>query len=98
MTDINFPYTQSYKKIPSFFKSIQGAAVPQRVTQKVLQNIFELKGTNDRTLIKILKSLGFIDASGIPTQKYSDYKNPSDAENILGDSIRSCYHILYEKK
>ena len=97
MSDVIFPYTQSYKKIPSFFKSIQDAAVPQKLTQKVLEDIFGLRGTNDRTLITILKNLGFIDGSGIPTQKYSDYKNPLDAKNVLGTSIRSCYHVLYEK-
>jgi len=96
--DISFPYTQSYKKIPAFFKAIQDAAVPSKFTIKILQNTFDLKGTNDRTLIGLLKCLGFIDANGIPTQKYSDYKNPSIAETILGDSIKSCYESLYQKK
>ncbi len=95
--DIIFPYTQSYKKIPEFFKTIQNAAVPPKFTQKVLQNTFDFKGTNDRTLIGVLKGLDFIDVNGIPTQKYSDYKNPSIADNVLGECIKSCYDSLYQK-
>lgn len=94
---ITFPYTQSYKKIPAFFKAIQNAAVPTKITQKVLGETFDLKGTNDRTLIGLLKGLGFIDVNGVPTQKYSDYKNPSNAKNILGESIKFCYDALYKK-
>lgn len=95
--DFTFPYTQSYKKIPDFFKSIQNAAVPSKFTYKVLANTFDLKGPNDRALVALLKSLGFIDGTGIPTQKYSDYKNPSNSEIILGECMKSCYGVLYQK-
>ena len=97
MTMDTFPYTQSYKKIPAFFKAIQNAAVPTKITISVLEKTFELKSVNDRSLIGILKCLGFIDGNGTPTQKYSDYKNPSIAANILGESIKSCYEIIYQK-
>ncbi|WP_371504349.1 DUF5343 domain-containing protein [Nitrosopumilus adriaticus] len=95
--DTNFPYTQSYKKIPEFFQAVQNAAIPDKVTQKVLGDTFGFKGTNDRTLIGVLKGLGFIDAAGVPTSKYSDYKIPSKAKIILGESIKNCYEALYQK-
>jgi len=93
----SFPYTQSYNKIPKLLSAIQNAAVPTKFTISVLEQTFDLKSINDRPLIGILKCLGFIDTNGTPTQKYSDYKNPSNAENILGDSIKSCYDALYQK-
>lgn len=93
----SFPYTQSYKKIPEFFESIQRAAVPSRVTISVLEKTFDLKSVNDRPLIGILKCLGFIDGNGAPTSKYSDYKNPTIAPSVLGESIKICYEQLYQK-
>ena len=66
MSDVSFPYVASYKKIPEFFTTIQTAAVPDKVTTRVLANTFEFKGTNDRPLIGVLRSLGFIDENGVP--------------------------------
>ena len=97
VVETDFPYTQSYKKIPKFFNVIQSAAVPPKITHKVLIETFEFKGTNDRPLIGILKSLDFIDGNGVPTQLYYDYKNKDIASTILGNCIKSCYKILYDK-
>ncbi len=94
MAEVNFPYILSYKKVPNFFAAIQSAAVPPKFTQKFLIETLEFKGTNDRPLIRILKSLGFIDAAGNPTSLYSDYKNKDIAKNVLGESIKTCYDIL----
>lgn len=97
MAETDFPYTQSYKKIPDFFAKIQSAAVPSKFTQKVLVETMEFKGTNDRPLLNILRSLGFIDASGVPTQTYYDYKNKEKASQIMGKCLKSCYATLYNK-
>ncbi|MCA9812154.1 MAG: DUF5343 domain-containing protein [Nitrosarchaeum sp.] len=97
MSDVSFPYVASYKKIPEFFTTIQTAAVPDKVTTRVLANTFEFKGTNDRPLIGVLRSLGFIDENGVPTQIYSDYKNPNESRKILGHSIKKCYETLFQK-
>lgn len=97
MSDENFPYTQSYKKIPAFFEAIQKAAVPEKFTNKFLYETLEFKGTNDRPLSTLLKNLGFIDSNGNSTQKYFDYKNKDVAPTILGESIRDCYEELYKK-
>ena len=97
MSDISFPYTPSYKKIPTYFTAIQRAAVPTRLSTRVLANTFEFKGTNDRPLISILRYLGFIDENGNPTQTYSDYKNPNESRKVLGRSIKKAYEILFQK-
>lgn len=97
MSNTSFPYTQSFKKIPNFFEAIQKAAVPGKFTTKFLYETLEFKGTNDRPLATILKSLGFIDSNGVPTEKYYNYKNKDSASIVLGDSIRNCYDALYQK-
>jgi len=97
MSDVNFPYAQSYKKIPAFFEAIQKAAVPEKFTNKFLYETLEFKGTNDRPLATLLKNLGFIESGGNPTQKYFDYKNKDVAPTILGESVIDCYEELYKK-
>ena len=96
MSNTNFPYTQSYKKIPEFFEAIQKAVVPEKFTTRFLAETLKFKGTNDRPLTSILKSLDFIDVNGAPTEKYFNYKNKDIASAILGKSIKNCYSTLYQ--
>lgn len=95
--DAPFPYTQSYKKLPVFFQAIQTAAVPSKFSNKFLVETLEFKGTNDRPFVSILRHLNFINTDGTPTENYSNYKNKDNARNILGQCIKSCYSVLYQK-
>ena len=98
MYNDDFPYTQSFRKIPDFFKSIQSAAIPKKFTTSVLAEQFDLKGVNDRPLIGVLKNLGFVDDKGTPTNMYKEYRNPINSKNIIGECIKTCYADLYIKK
>jgi hypothetical protein len=60
------PYLPSYKNVGVLFEKIEAAKVPESFTQKYLYDTIGLKGVGDRSLISLLKTLGFVDNAGKP--------------------------------
>ena len=50
---------------------------------------------NDRPFVSVLKSLGFIDESGVPTQRYYDYLDEENSKSVLAIGIREAYGDLF---
>ncbi|MCU1326039.1 MAG: hypothetical protein JWN34_1409, partial [Bryobacterales bacterium] len=63
---------------------------------KYLANSFGLKSKNDRSLIPLLRKLGFLDVSGKPTPEYSKLKNPATAGVAIAQGVRQAYAPLYD--
>ena len=70
------------------------AEPPERFTYRFLENL-EFKSTNDRLFIKILKDLGFLDADGIPTDRYFEFLDRSRSERVVAEGIREAYADLF---
>jgi hypothetical protein len=92
----DLPYTPAYGKIGSLFDRIAKAKVPDALTVKVLGQSFGLKSTNDRSLIPLLRKLGFIDGSGKPTPDYGKLKNQTTAGAAIAEGIKRAYSPLYD--
>jgi len=71
------------------------AGVPAKVTTKYLQSV-GFKSTNDRPIIGVLKALGFLDSSGVPTEVWKSYRNADKAKSVLASSVREAYPGLFE--
>jgi len=54
-----------------------------------------LKGSGDRQLITMLKSLGFIDGGGRPTAEYDKLKNSAIARPAIAAATRKAYEPLF---
>lgn len=88
-------YTPSPKNVKEFFKAIQGLGVPDKVNKAYLLTI-GFKSSNDRYLVGLTKSLGFVDSAGKPTQKWSDFKDKKvKAPKVMADAIKTAYTDLY---
>lgn len=92
---VSLPYLASNKNVDALFSTIQSAKVPDRFTQEYLSTTIGLKGTNDRGMIPLLRSLGFLDQSGSPTAAYRRLKNKDMAKLAIADGIRSAYSALF---
>lgn len=90
-------YTVKYGSLSAYFDAIQNAEPPERFSVKFLQNL-EFKSTNDRTFIGILKELGFLDANGVPTQRYYQYLDKTIDSKILAEGIKEMYADLFAIK
>ena len=88
------PYTPSPKNVKEFFKAIQSLGIPPRVDRAYLPTI-GFKSSNDRYLIGVVKDLGFIDASGVPTQIWHDFRDKDKAPKVMASAIKTAYADLY---
>lgn len=92
---ISLPYLATNKNISTLFEKISSAKIPEVFTHSFLQTTIGLKGTNDRSLIPLLKSLGFLDQSNIPTQSYRLLKG-HNAKPAIAQGIKLAYGQLFD--
>lgn len=89
------PYLASYKNVEELFKRIKSAKQPDAFTHKFLYDIIGLKSVGDRSLIPLLRLLGFLDSANKPAAEYASLKNDSQASRALANAIRHAYAPLY---
>lgn len=89
-------YLPSYKNVGTIFDKIQAAKTPEAFTTRYLTDVIGLKSTADRSLINMLKKLGFLDASGRPTSTYGLLKNKDVAGAAIADGLKKAYAPLFE--
>ena len=77
-------YTVKPGSIPAYFEAFTNAEAPERFTIKFLENL-EFKSTNDRLIVGVLKDLGFLDADGIPQQRYFEFL---DKHSLVKSSLK----------
>jgi hypothetical protein len=87
-------YTQVYGQIPEFFQKIQEGQSPSNFTQQHLKDI-GFASTNHRAFIPILKALGFLSPTGVPTSRYHSYRDKFQARQIMGEAIKDAYSDLF---
>lgn len=87
-------YLTSFKNTAAILKAIQAAQAPQRFTQKFLEGL-GYQNSNDRAVINVLKALGFLDDSGVPTSRYHRYLDQTQSALVLAEGIRDAYEDLF---
>jgi len=89
-----FVYTPQPSSIPKFLTTIRGSGVPDKVTLKTIES-FGFKSKNDRNLLPILKGLGLVDNSGVPTDRWRAFRSKQTGGVALADGIRGHYSRLF---
>ncbi len=92
---ISLPYLSSNKNLGTLFEKIASAKVPDKFVQDFLQQTIGLKGSNDRPIIPLLRTLGFLDQSGTPTASYRLLKSDEKRKPAIAASIRKAYAPLF---
>ena len=92
---VSAPNTASVGSIPRFLKHIQIAGIPSKVTNPYLKSV-GFKSSNDTALIGILKALDFIDHGGVPTSRWTAFRDTKKAKIVLASAIRNTYAGLFE--
>jgi len=88
--DPKFPYIANSNSLRQFLRDISNKPKPPKFTINVLET-WGYTSTNDRRFIATMKTLGFFDASGVPTSKYDDFMNPSTGPATMAQAIRDVY-------
>ncbi|MCQ1854250.1 DUF5343 domain-containing protein [Neorhizobium galegae] len=72
----DFAYTIVTGKIRPLLEKIRMVGIPQKVGKPWLKTI-GYTSSNDSSLVGVLKFIGFIDGSGIPTSVWTAYRGAS---------------------
>lgn len=89
-------YVVNTGKIKTYFDKFQQAGVPQKVGVAWLKSIGCWAGGNDNYIISVLKFIGFINSSNVPTELWKSYKDPTKARTTLAKGIREGYKVLFD--
>jgi|SRR5579863_880208 len=87
-------YLITTKNLESFLNAIKSAKAPERFTNAFLKQL-DFNTSNDRLFIGVLKGLGFLDESGVPTKKYYEFLDQGQSGRVLADAIRKAYEDLF---
>ena len=85
----DFAYTVVPGKLRLLLNKIRTVGVPRNVDAKWLKTL-GFTSSNDKSLIGILKFIGMVDPSGIPTSVWSKYRG-TDYREVLGIAVRQGY-------
>jgi Family of unknown function (DUF5343) len=67
---------------------IKAAAVPPKATQDFLETVLDLKSSSHRAYIPLLKRLGFLDPSNVPTQVYKDFRDVDQSGRVMAERLK----------
>lgn len=87
-------YSQEFKKFKDFFAKIRDAQAPPKFTNQLLMD-WGYKSNNHRAFIPLLKSLGFLTGDGVPTERYTEYRNHANSKQIMGEAIKETYSDIF---
>ncbi len=92
--DADVPYMPSIKNLPAILDSIQNAGAPDAFGLDFLQDL-GYTSSNDRSVIKVLKYLGLLDASGKPQAAYREFMDHTKAKSVLAGRLCHAYDDLF---
>ena len=92
--DIDVPYLASVKNLHKILDKIQHAAVPETFSYEFLRDL-GFSSSNDRSVLRVLKYIGFLDSSGRPQDPYRDFVDHTKSKHTLAERLRVAYDDLY---
>jgi hypothetical protein len=87
-------YLVTTRNLEAFLNAIQSAKAPERFTNKFLTQL-DFTSSNDRLYIGLFRGLGFIDDSGVPTKRYYEFLDQTQASRVLAEAVREAYSDLF---
>jgi hypothetical protein len=88
-------YLTSVKNLSSILEAIKSAKAPDKFTVRFLESL-DFKSVADRLVIGVLKSLGFLDDSGRPKERYFRFLDQTQSAAVLAEGIRDAYADLFQ--
>lgn len=86
--------TGSFTKIPQYFDTLLTARAPEKFTVKFFADL-SFTSSNDRQFINVLKSIGFLDDSGVPTERYFKFLDQSCSKQMVAEGVKEAYVDLF---
>lgn len=94
MADANFPYTVAAGALSEFLAKLKTLAVPPKIDSTYLASI-GFASSNHRAFVPVLKSVGLLDSSGVPNERYRLGIRGGDG-SLIAEGIRQGYKPLFD--
>lgn len=88
-------YLTSTKNLDGILNALKNAEAPDPFSQAFLGHL-GFKSSSDRLIINVLKSLGFLDSSGKPQDRYYQFLDQTQSEVVLAAGIRDAWSDLFQ--
>jgi Family of unknown function (DUF5343) len=93
-TEAKFPYTNRPASLRRMLKDIPQKPKPAKVNKELIRS-WGFRDTNDNSNLRVLKSLGLLNANNEPTEVYTKFMNLATGAQVLGAEIRRVYAPLF---
>jgi len=92
---VSYNYAIKTGTLKAFLERVKSKEleVPTKITQAYLESI-GYKSVNDRPIIRVLKSIDFIDSNGVPTQKFKDFRTEI-SKQVMAEALKKTYADLF---
>lgn len=88
-----YPYTPVTGKLKLLLQKVRTTGIPPKLSTAHIKTL-GFTSSNDPSMIGVLKFIGLIDSSGIPTPLWSEYRGQTHRA-VLGKAIRQGYSDLF---
>lgn len=90
-----YPYSTTPNSLRRFLSMAPEKPKPSKITADTLK-IWNLKNSNDYTILRVLKSLELLSQTGEPTAHYADFMKKDTGPAALGKRIKILYDNLFQ--
>jgi hypothetical protein len=87
-------YTTVPGKLETFFEKVRQVRIPPKATNAWVKSI-GFTSSSDRTLLTMLKFIGFAGDTGVPTDRWESYRG-SNPGAVLTEAITEAYDDLFD--
>lgn len=91
-----FRYVYAPTQITKLLEKVQKTGRPDKLNFRYVRDTWLLKNEQYRSVLDILEDMKFIDSSGVPSDLYAQYQNPSIAKRALATGVKRAYPELFK--
>jgi len=90
-----FPYATKPNSLRKFLEQVPQRPKPNKVNADTLK-AWELRDTNDQTIIRVLKALSLIGSNNEPTERYTEFMTPGKGPGVLAQAVKEVWGPLFD--
>ncbi len=91
--ETDFQYAAVPDKLKEFLEKLRGVGIPDKATFNWLESL-GYKSSNDRSMLRVLNSIDFIDSSSTPLDYWKRYRG-GNYKQVLAEAITHGYQELF---
>jgi Family of unknown function (DUF5343) len=91
----DIPYMVNAKNLNAILEKIKIAQTPPKFTHEFLKAHLGFPSSNDRSIIQVLKSLGFLGADSQPTPRYNEFRSEETCRLAMASGLQDGWSDIF---